>query len=219
MLVACSLHVSGAARADEPPSTVVDGVALRFFAPESGGAAHPRFITSRMLAFEARLVAKAEDPAYKGGYQERHERAAIERHVTEEILASLPLERAPDEEELSRITTEFRAGLLQRIGGEDALNAQAAAEGISPREIDALLNRRARAAIYIHRSITPILYPSEEELREGFRMAAHPFHAQKFEDARLAFSRWYVEERLKSTEGSYYQAARTRIQMFPTKTQ
>lgn len=213
------MHVSGVAHADEPPSVTVDGVALRFFAPESGGAAHPRFISSRTLAFEARLVAKAEDPAYKGGYQERHERSAIERHITEEILASLPLERAPDEEELARIAAEFRAALLQRIGGEQALEAQATAEGIGPREIDALLLRRARAALYIHRSITPILYPSEEELREGFRMAAHPFHAQKFEDARIAFSRWYVEERLKSTEGSYYQAARTRIQVFPTKAQ
>lgn len=209
------LHVTDV-RADEPPSVVVDGVALRFFAPESGGATHPRFISQRVLAFEARLAAKAEDPAYKG-YQDRHVRAAIERHVTEEILASLPQEHAPDEEELSRISTELRAALLQRIGGAAALDAQAALEGIAPREIDAMLDRRARAALYIHRTITPILYPSEEELREVFRVANHPFHAQKFEDARLPFSRWFVEERLKAAEASYYQAARTRIQIFPTK--
>ncbi|MEO8796385.1 MAG: hypothetical protein ABI551_00745 [Polyangiaceae bacterium] len=209
------LHAS-TSQADAPTGKMIDGTAVRFFAPESGGSAKPRFISYRLLAFEARLEAKAEDPSYKA-YQERHVRAAIERHVTEEILASLPLEHPPDAAELGRIASEMRAGLVLRLGGEAALTQQAALEGITTHEIDAVLIRRARAALYIHRMITPILYPSEEELREVFRTSNHPFHAQKFDDARTQFQRWFVEERLKAAEGAYYQSARTRIQIFPTK--
>ena len=199
-----------------PIATMIDGTAVRFFAPESGGSAKPRFISYRLLAFEARLEAKAEDSGYKT-YQERHVRSAIERHVTEEVLASLPLEHTPDAAELERIASELRAALVLRVGGEEALTQQAAAEGITTHELDGVLVRRARAALYIHRMITPILYPSEEELREVFRTANHPFHAQKFDDARTQFQRWFVEERLKAAEAAYYQSARTRIQIFPTK--
>lgn len=215
----CSMHACvflSVARAEGPVATPIDGVALRFFAPEVGGATHPRFISDRTLAFEARLEAKAEDPTYKA-VQDRHVRAAIERHVTEEILASLPMERAPDAEEVMRTSNELRAALVQRIGGDFALTQEAATEGIAPEEVNAMLIRRARAALYVHRAIAPILYPSEEELREVFRTASHPFHAQKFEEARVALTRWLVEERLRSAESAYYQAARTRIQLFPTK--
>jgi hypothetical protein len=218
-VIACSLHGSvfpSIARAEGPVATPIDGVALRFFAPEAGGATHPRFITDRVLAFEARLEAKGEDATYKT-VQDRHVRAAIERHVTEEILASLPMERAPDAEEVTRAATELRAALVQRIGGEFSLAEEAATEGIAPEEVNAILIRRARAALYVHRAIVPILYPSEEEVREVFRTASHPFHAQKFEEARVALTRWFVEERLRSAESAYYQAARTRIQLFPTK--
>ena len=204
------------ARAEGPVATSIDGVALRFFAPEAGGPTHPRFISDRLLAFEARLEAKGEDATYKT-VQDRHVRSAIERHVTEEILASLPMERAPDAVELTRIANELRAALVQRIGGEFALSQEAAIEGIAPEEVNAILIRRARAALYVHRAVTPILYPSEEELREVFRTASHPFHAQKFEEARVGLTRWFVEERLRSAESAYYQAARTRIQLFPTK--
>src|ERR1700735_1356275 len=36
---------------------VLDRVAVRFYAPETGGTSRPRFITERTLSFEARLVA------------------------------------------------------------------------------------------------------------------------------------------------------------------
>ena len=218
-VITCGLHGSifpSIAHAEGPVATPVDGVALRFFAPEAGGATRPRFISDRLLAFEARLEAKGEDATYKT-VQDRHVRAAIERHVTEEILASLPMERAPDAEEVTRTANELRAALVQRIGGEFSLSEEAATEGIVPEEVNAILIRRARAALYVHRAIAPILYPSEEELREVFRTASHPFHAQKFEEARVALTRWFVEERLRSAESAYYQAARTRIQLFPTK--
>lgn len=206
------------ARAQGNDGVVVDAVAVRFYAPETGGAARPRFISNRTLAFEARLEAKAED-ATTEGYQERHVRSALDRHVAEELLASLPLERAPDEAELQRIVVEVRSALVQRVGGEEVLAQLAAAEGLHEPEITSMLRRRARAAIYLERDVQPILYPSEEQLREVFRTSANPFKSQKFEDVRQPLSRWYVEERLRSAEAAFLQAARTRVNISPTRVQ
>ncbi len=83
----------------------------RFSAPETGGAAHPRFVEERALAFEARLEVMAEKAEGTGeAYQERHVRDALERLVGEELLASLANKlitesspsRRPTETELSR---------------------------------------------------------------------------------------------------------------------
>lgn len=205
--------VAGTARGDG--ELLVDQVALRFYAPETGGAARPRFVSQRVLAFEARLEARAEDPTLDG-FQERHVRTATERHVTEELLASLPLERPPDEAETARVAIELRGALVQRVGGPDALAAIARREGIEEGEITVMMARRARAALYVEREISPILYPTEEQLREVFRTAPHPFRGQKFDDARLQLSRWFVDERLRGAEAAFLQSARTRVKIVPT---
>lgn len=215
LLFGISSASPGGARAqgEEPP---VDAVVVRFYAPEMGGPARPRFILQRVLAFEARLQAKAEDNEATS-YQERHVRAAMDRHIAEELLAALPLERPPDDAELERISVDLRAGLAQRIGGEKVLKDLATAEGIADSELLGLLRRQARAAIYIERAIAPILYPSEEQLRDVFRAAAHPFKSQKFEEARMPFARWYVDERLRAAETAFLQGARSRVKITITR--
>ncbi|WP_394842662.1 hypothetical protein LZC95_37020 [Pendulispora brunnea] len=191
---------------------VVDGVAVRFYAADMGGPSRPRFIMQRMLAFEARIQAKVEDTDARS-YQDRHVRAAIEHHISEELLVSLPLERGVDEAELARVGLELRTGLVQRIGGENALKAVADAERISDAEMAAFFRRHARAAIYVERAVLPILYPSEEQLRDVYRTAAHPYKSQKFEEARIPFSHWYVDERLRAAETAFLQGARSRVKI------
>ena len=212
LAVAGLLALSWSARAQE---TLVDSVVVRFYAPEMGGPTRPRFILQRILAFEARLQAKAEDTGAPS-YQERHVRAAMDRHIAEELLAALPLERPPGEADLSRVGADLREGLVQRIGGDKVLHALAEAERISDVELAALFRRQARAAIYIERAVLPILYPSEEQLRDVFRTAAHPYKSQKFEEARAAFARWYVDERLRAAETAFLQAARSRVKISVT---
>lgn len=189
---------------------VVDATAVRFYAPETGGPSRPRFITQRILALEARLQAKAEDAA-AAGYQERHVRSAMDLHIAEELLASLPLERPPDEAEVGRVASELREALLQRIGGERQLTSAAEAERVSEGEVADLLRRRARAAIYVERQLARVLYPNEEQLRDVYRTAAHPYKNLKFEDARVQLGRWYVDERLRAAESAFLQGARARV--------
>jgi hypothetical protein len=205
--------------ADTAPA-VVDRAVVRFFAPEIGGAEQPRFVAERTLAFEARLEVIAETPDGIGdGYDERHVHTALDHHVSEEMLASLadkliagsPPWQRPDKAELERIRLELGGALFERLGGTARVQAAAAAEQLDATEVDALLFRQALAAWYINRAITPILDPSDEQLREAFRTAAHPYRGQTFDMARAALRRWLVIERIRVAEGAFLQGARSRV--------
>ena len=199
--------------ATKAPRVTLDRVAVRFYSPETGGSSHPRYITERTLAFEARFEALNDENAVSAAYDERYVRAAMERHVAEEILATLMVEQGIEPLNLPRQVDEWREGLLQRIGGVDALRAAEQAEGIDDDELEAILRRRVRAAAYVDKSITPILHPSDEQLREVYRTSSHPFKGLKFEDARVPLLRWFVAERLRLAESAFLQAARTRVKI------
>lgn len=190
-------------------SVTVDALAVRFTAPDIGGVTQPRFITQRQVAFEARLFALEEDPS--GTVQARHTRAAIEAHVTEVILESLPLEPPADAAALRRASDVLRAGIEQRVGGQAALEKAEKAEGIAPRELDAILERKARAAIYLDRSFVPIFAIDEDHLRETYRTTSHPFRGHPFEAVRDDLARWVVIETFRAGEQAYLQSARSRI--------
>ena len=222
-LALAALTGGGASHAQQAPPAnngavaerrAVDSVAVRFYAPETGGAARPLFVTERVLAFEARIEALTESfHDAKLPYLERHARAALEHHVAEEMLSRLPLEHAPPAAELEKMIAEVGQALITRIGGTQTMALAAEAEGIAPVEIDAMLRRQARAAIYIDRSISPILKPSDDQLREVYRTAAHPYRALSFAEAHVDLERWFVAERIRVAESAYLQTARTRVKI------
>ncbi len=195
---------------DQTPSFVTaDSVTVRFFAPDLGGAARPRFVTARQLSFEARLFALEEDPS--GVVQPRHVRAALDAHVADEMLGALPLESAPDAKAIAQAVETLRGALEQRVGGASAIERAEKLEGITPREVDAMFVRQARAALYIDRALSPILASTEDQLRETYRTTSHPFRSRRFEDARDDLARWITLERFRSAEQAYLQSARARI--------
>lgn len=215
------------ARAEGAPAhVVVDRAVARFYAPETGGTAHPRFVDQRVLAFEARLESMAERPEGDGdGYQERHVRAALDHHVGEEMLASLALKlitgspptRRPSDAELARVQNELGAALFERLGGRAQVEAAAAAEQLEPFEVDAILRRQALAAWYLDRAVSPMLQPTEEQLREVFRTSAHPFRGRPFDEVHGLLARWFVVERIRVAETAFYQGARTRVVVVVTR--
>jgi hypothetical protein len=226
MAFVAALVVATTSRADAPPEPVrIDRVVVRFFAPETGGSAQPRFVTERTLAFEARLEAMADRPDGIGdGYDDRRIRAALDHHVVEEMLASLALKLttgARPSVELSAapiaaLRDDLRAAVFERLGGQARVAAAAAAEQIDAGEIDDMFRRQALAAWYIDRAVAPILHPSEEQLREVFRTAAHPYRGRPFEQVREPLSRWFVSERLRVSESSFLQGARSRLKVLVT---
>jgi hypothetical protein len=203
-------------------SVVVERVAARFWAPETGGASHPRFIDDRTLAFEARLAVMAERPEGAGeAYEERHVRDALEHDVGEEMLeslaykliAELPASKRPSEADLARIQADLGAATFDRLGGRARIDVAATAEGLDGADIEAILRRQALAAWYLDRTVTPVLEPSEEQLREVFRTAAHPFRGQPYDKVRPALLRWLVVDLVRGAESAFLQAARSRVKV------
>jgi hypothetical protein len=217
----------GMALADSSASgVIVDRAVVRFITPETGGSARPRFVSERTLALEARFEVMAERPTGTGdGYDERHVRAALERDIAEEMLAALaqklvsgsPPARRPTEADMDRLESQVRQALFDRLGGRERVEAAAAAEQLDPPELSALWRRRALAAFYVDRAVTPVLDPSDEQLREVFRTSAHPYRGRPFEEVRVALRRWFVAERLRVAENAFLQGARSRLRIVLTR--
>lgn len=209
---------TGTAVAEQPRAAAVplDRAVVRFVAPETGGVRSPRFVFERVLAFEARLEALGDPDRAPGEtlpYRERHVRSALERHMAEELLASLRIDPEPTARDLARQAEAARLILHQRAGGADKVAQAAAAEGIDDREILRILRRQARASLYLDRMVAPMLSPSDAELRNLHRTVATPFKRLPFERARAPLYRWYVSRRLTAALGSFYQNARSRIEV------
>ncbi|HEY4105110.1 MAG TPA: hypothetical protein VGM44_14530 [Polyangiaceae bacterium] len=195
---------------------LVDRAVVRFSAPETGGARHPRFVFERELSFEARLEALADPDRFSLGdtpYFERHVKAALERHVAETILAALRIEPEPTQAELQHQMDAAHRMLSDRAGGEDALDDARHKEGLSDREFWRILAQKARASLYVDRMVTPMLEPSEAELKSIHKSTSTPFSGQPFELIRPALLRWYVSRRLNAALSTFYENARSRIEI------
>jgi hypothetical protein len=222
-----ALIAAGPARAETAPGrTVLDRAVARFYAPETGGAARPRFVDQRTLAFEARLEAMAERPEGIGdGYQDRHVRAALEHHVGEEMLASLAhkliagsaANRRPSDADLARVQQDLADALFERLGGKAQVEAAATAEQLDASEVDGILRRQALAAWYLDRAVSPLLQPSDEQLREVYRTSTHPYRGRPFDEIRTQLARWFLMERVRAAETAFYQGARTRVVVVVTR--
>jgi len=213
------------ASAETAPRVVVDRAVVRFFAPETGGTAYPRFVLERELALEARLEAMAENGGIGDGYKERDLRAALEHDVAEQILAALaekliaesPAGKRPGLGEVPRVEQQLGAALLERLGGRARVDEAAESEQLEPAEVDALLYRAALAAWYLDRAVTPILHASDQQLREVYRTSAHPYRGQPFDQAREALARWFVVGRVRVAESAFLQSARSRVRIIVTR--
>ena len=213
--VAAMLAIAPAASAQNLSGSVTaDRVAVRFIAPETGGAAHPRFFTERELAFFARLEALFEQQPIEGkDYPERYVRSSVDRLVARTMLATLMVQRGVEPPDIDRLALENRDELEARAGGAQALTDAMKKEGIEEPELLAFLRDQARAAYYVDRTIAPILAVSEDALRETYRTVVHPFRNQKFDEARTKLRRWLVVERLRAAEIEFLQSARARVRI------
>jgi hypothetical protein len=210
------LLTSGAAAQPAAGAVPLDRAVVRFIAPETGGVRSPRFVFERVLAFEARLEALSDPDRTPGElrpYRERHVRAALERHMAEELLSNLRIDPEPNARDLARQTEAARQMLIQRAGGAERVTEAARAEGIDEREILRMLRRQARASLYLDRMVAPMLSPSDAELANLHRTVATPFKRLAFAQAKGALRRWYVGKRLAAALQSFYQNARSRIEV------
>jgi hypothetical protein len=231
------LLVFAAVLASRPAASqgeVVDRVLYVFDSPETGGAAVPRVIFERELAFEARLEALASgEPLLdaSGVYAARHLRAALDRHIATDLLAHLPVDHpgnrerplAPHPCDLARRApgaddTENRiqlawAVLALRVKGTDNLRAAVKAEGLNDYELRRMLRREALASRYLDLMVTPMLAPSDAELRELLRGSGTPFRGKPFDEVRCDLRRWVIGQRLSAALTAFLQSSRSRVRL------
>jgi hypothetical protein len=205
---------------------IVDRAVVRFYTPETGGTTLPRFVYERTLAFEARLEAMGATAQGIGdGYQEHDVRAALEHHIAEEVLATLadrliadaPPAKRPAETELTGVERDLSAAMVERLGGAARVTEAARAEQLDTTEVAAIFRRAALAAWYIDRALTPILHPSEEQLRDVYRTSAHPYRGRPLEQVRAPLEHWFVVERARVAESAFLQGARSRVRIIVTR--
>lgn len=210
--IAALAGVGGAPTSAQAEPFTLDRVVVRFYAPETGGVERPRFIYERRLAFEARLEALADqDRDRDEAYRERHVSAALERHISEVLLASLRIEPEPSEAVMTRQLELARKLMSDRVGGDEALGDAQRAEGISNAELSGILRRQARASLYLDRMVAPMLRPSDAELEAIQRSAPAALQNEPFVRVRPLLLRWYVSRRLASAMSSFFQEARSRV--------
>jgi hypothetical protein len=168
----------------------------------------------------------AEKPEGNGeGYQDRHVRAALDHHVGEEILASLahkliggsPPGRRPSDADLARVQQDLADALFERLGGKAQVESAATAEQLDASDLDAIFRRQALAAWYLDRAVSPLLQPSDEQLREVYRTSTHPYRGRPFDEIRTELARWFLMERVRAAETAFYQGARSRVVVVVTR--
>jgi hypothetical protein len=196
----------------------LDRVVVRWTSIDTGGPDKPQFILARELGFGARLEALSDGYRGSDGYADKHVRSAIQRHVTETMLASLPLYTNPtrkqhdDEVKSTALYAEgARLILEQRVGGRERVLEAARAEGVVGDEIDAFLRRQARASLYLDRMVAPMLEPSEAELREVLLRGESPFTDRPFGEVQPQLRRWLVASRVAAALGRFYRNAQSRL--------
>ncbi|MBW2458253.1 MAG: hypothetical protein JRI68_27360 [Deltaproteobacteria bacterium] len=197
--------------ADRTAIPTIDRVVVRWHSRATGGVDKPQFITARELAFEARIEALSERNPPRTPYLDKHVRAALQRHLTETVLAHLPVDPAPTPKEVGNYAENARLIIEQQVGGRAKLNGAAAAEGIVSDELNALLRRRARASWYLDKMVAPMLQPSDLELRAAHKRGETPYTAQKYKDIEPQLRRWYISTRLAAALDRYYRTARSRV--------
>lgn len=153
----------------------------------------------------------AEGLGPRDRYSDKHIRNALERHITESMLAGLPVDPPPTPKEVAESAEAARLILEQRVDGRRRLHAAANAEGIVAEELNALLRRRARASLYLDRMVATMLEPTEADLREVHRSGESPFTNQPFEQVIPQMRRWLVATRVSSALSQYFRNARSRI--------
>jgi hypothetical protein len=206
--------VLGTTAQAQQTTAAIDRAVVRFHAPELGGVAAPRYVFERELAFEARIELLSESQNLdEDGYPERVVKAALARHVAETILEALPVSPPPTPRELSLRVIEARLALEQRVGGGQKLSLALEAEGLEARELYRVLQRQARASIYLDRMVAPMLEPTQAEMRLLHQAGRTPFSRLQYEKVQEPLRRWLVASRLQNAIASYYEAARGRIQM------
>lgn len=196
---------------DAKKPVLVDRIAVRWSTTDRGVTNKPQVIFARELAFEARLEAMAGGEAPDAPLTERFIRSALNRHISEALLALLPLDSEPTAEEIAKRADSASTVLEARVGGIEKIAKALEIEGLSPDELAAIHRRSARASLYLDRMIAPQLEPTRQELVDLQASGTTPYTKEAFDKVEEKLRRWLLAQRLNDTLDSFFQKSRSKL--------
>jgi hypothetical protein len=196
---------------------MLDRVVARFSDPESADAGGMRFVMMRELILEGWLASyeKAAPGETPSGFDDKQLRAALERHVIEEVLSErLPITTPPDK--IQKGVEHARLAL--RLAVDDRIDeilgkSSGGVPGGGAAELEAILLRRARAETYLELAVAEPVDVTEGELRAAWAHPPKMLEGAEFEKAVPALRVLVRATRLREAAQAYYQAVRARLHL------
>ncbi len=191
--------------APSPPSASaavpLDRVVAVLEAAELGGIERPFFL----MAVEWSLTLEVLRGRSKEGDSRRRLDAELGLRLLKARADRMELEYARSDGDEARHMREARAalevrvrsGLVARAGGAADVERLRVAHPTFERSFQAMVSRRASAAIAAETLGIITLKVDESTAREFFRAGGHPFEAARFDDAREAFADWLLVDQLE----------------------
>ena len=210
---AVALLLAAPAQADDkaaPAPQLVDRVIVRWTTTDKGGQ-KPQIIFARELALETRLEAMSGGEAPDAPLTERYIRAALNRHIAESLLSMLPIDPVPTPEVIAQRATAAADVLQNRVGGPEKLAKALAIEGFSDEELAAILQRSARASLYLDRMVAPQVAPTKQELVELQASGTTPYTKEPFDKVEEKLRRWAISQRINDALDTFFQRTRSKV--------
>lgn len=202
---------SSAAAEDTKKAVLVDRIVVRWTTTDRGVTNKPQVIFARELAFEARLEAMAGGEPPDAPITERYLRAALNRHISEALLALLPVDAEPTAEDIAKRADAAASVLEARVGGLEKIAKALELEGLSVDELAAIHRRSARASLYLDRMIAPQIEPTRQELVDLQASGTTPYTKEPFDKVEEKLRRWLLAQRLNDTLDAFFQKSRSKI--------
>ena len=188
-----------------------DSARMLYWAPEFGGPEHPHVLTQAECAFWAEVEAIGQDG--RGAPSARHESAATERLMLEDLWSARQTREQADPAEFAALAEGLVGELRRRTGGDDAFNELLVKYAISTKEVEQRMRERARALRHAESHFTRVRSVSESDLRTSWDSQKHPFIGREFGEARAAFAVWYRVEVLRGLELEQLRASRRSVRV------
>jgi hypothetical protein len=103
-----------------------------------------------------------------------------------------------------------RRRFVARAGGEARLASLLETLGVSPRELQAIVRRRAVVSAFLRANLEGTLEVTPSELERAYQEEDHPFRDQPFELAREPLRAWLAQLRLEQSVSKWVDSLRAR---------
>jgi hypothetical protein len=214
LLVVLGLFTSLSAAAQDE-DVVVGAIRVEGLAAVVGGLAPSEGVISILrsdVEFRARVAlagAGATDAALtpippsllKASFEELLGEALIASEASRISLAAPSAEDLRDERERFAV----------RAGGEASLAKLRTDLGVSTRELDALVRRRAVVSAFLKANLEGTLEVTPGELAQAYGAMDHPFRDEPLEQVEPALRTWLTQRRLEQSVGRWVDALKARM--------